>query len=372
MYKDFLEDAKEAFNGELVEALNEAAVVTDAPDVIYNTKISENEPKSKPKTAAAYKFDLLGDDTPPEFTLFFEGVPIASAGNIIGLTGPEKGGKSTVCSIIAAAAANTEIAVCGYSSQGLQSIIWIDTEQTNYYARLQFRRAAGLSCLDLRTFAVKGDFYTLRGASISERYDVLFEVLEDAPNYSLVIVDGITDVLENGINDEKGAVELAGALMEIAERKKLTIVTVIHTNKSDAARGWVGGELGRKCETVIKVKSDSDKNILDVTFPLTRGKKPAALCTLSIDDENGFPYRVNDVPKDPGRPAKYDVEFWRKLYGDDTQLHAKELEDRLIKAGVESKRTRGVISESKTKGILKQPLKIKNEPYIFAENGAKI
>lgn len=353
MYKDFLEDAKEAFNGELVEALNEAAVVTDATDVIYNAKISENEPKSKPETAAAYEFDLLGDEAPPEFTLFFDGVPFATAGNITGLTGPEKSGKSTVCSIIAAAAVNPEIEVCGFSSQDLQKLMWIDTEQCGYYAGLQFRRAGGLSGLDLRTFAAKNKFYTLRRASVSQRRAVLFEVLEDGRN-SLVIVDGITDVLKS-INDESEAVELWAALTEIAERNKLTIIANIHTNKADIARGWAGAELNKKCETIIKVKNE--KNLFDFTFALTRGKKPEN-GTVAINDENGKLYRVNDVAKDPGRPKKQDFEYWENLFANDKDKGFKQgqLKDKMKE--VEKDLTDGAaetrISRAKKKGILTQ------------------
>lgn len=358
MYKDLLEDAKEAYNGELVEALNSAAVEINAPDVVYNTKVV--------KKASKYKFDLLGDHTPPEFTLFFEGVPFATIGNVTGLMGPEKSGKSTLSSMIAAAAVNPEIDVCGFSSQGLQKIILIDTEQCNYYAGLQFRRAGDLSGLNPITFDAKSDLYTLRSASIKERYEILFEVLEDAPKYSLVIVDGITDVLES-INDEATAAELWHALTDIAEKKKITVIAVIHTNKTEIARGWVGAELQKKCEAIIKIKNDEKNNVFDFVFALTRGKRPTG-GTFAINDENGKPYRVNDVPKPVGKPEKYGVEFWRGVYGNDTKLPlvADALKDRLEKEGVERKRAGDIISEAKKKGYLTQEDK-RGAPYFLKD-----
>lgn len=358
MYPNLLRNAEDSVNGVLVEALNGASVEIDAPDVIDNAKVI--------KKGAKYKFDYFKDHTLPEFTLFFEGVSFATIGNVTGLIGPEKSGKSTLSSMIAAAAANPEIEVCGFSSQGLQKLILIDTEQCNYYAGLQFRRAGDLSGLDAKTFAAKSDFYTLRGASISDRREVLFEVLDDAPNYSLVIVDGITDVLDS-INDEATAAELWHELTDIAEKKKITIIAVIHTNNGGVARGWVGAELQKKCEAIIKIKNDEKNNVFDFVFSLTRGKRPTG-GTFMINDENGKPYRVNDVPKDPGRPEMYPFEFWRKLYEDDTRLPltTDKLKDRLEKEGIERDRAGDIIREAKKKGYLTQENK-RGAPYFLKQ-----
>jgi archaellum biogenesis ATPase FlaH len=356
MYKNSLEDAPKYVNGALVEALNGAAVVTDATDVINNAKVI--------KKGSKYKFDYFKDHTLPEFTLFFEGVAFATIGNVTGLIGPEKSGKSTLSSMIAAAAANPEIDVCGFSSQGLQKIILIDTEQCNYYAGLQFKRAGYLSGLDAKIFAGKSDFYTLRSASIEERRAVLFEVLDDAPNYSLVIVDGITDVLDS-INDEATAAELWHELTDIAEKKKITIIAVIHTNNGGVARGWVGAELQKKCEAIIKIKNDEKNNVFDFVFSLTRGKRPTG-GTFVINDENGKPYRVNDLPKDAGRPEKYPFKFWVGVYGNDTKLPlvTDALKDRLEKEGIERSKAGDIIREAKKKGYLTQEDK-RGAPYFL-------
>lgn len=355
MYKDLLEDAKEAYNGELVEALNSAAVEINAPDVIYNANIDNLIDK--------YELDFFANDDAPNFTLFSGGVPFASAGNLIALTGPPKAGKSTLCSIITAAAANPEIDVCGLNSEKLDKIFLFDSEQTKYYAKRQLKHACNLSNLTPVNFVERGKFYGLRQASIKERYEILLHSLSKIRN-ALVIIDGVTDFVNEGINDETAAVELCAELMRVAEANALTIIAVIHTNNGGGARGWVGSELTRKVETVMNVKVN-DAGVFDVTFPYTRGRKPAPFSFI-IDETSGLAILVNDVPKDAGRPEKYPFELWRKVYGMDSDkgLYTDELKDRLEKEGIERDRAGDIISEAKKKGYLTQEKK-RGAPYFL-------
>lgn len=355
---------KENKNGQNPNA-DESAVAVDLLREIDEkatnnaTKVGENGTQSNQNGTNidnlidSYELDFFADDDAPNYTLFSGGVPFASEGNLITVTGPPKAGKSTLCAMITAAAANPEIAVCGLNSQKINKIFLFDSEQTKYYAKRQIKHACTLSNLNPVDFVERGKFYGLRQASISERYKILFHLLSKVRN-ALVIIDGVTDFVSEGINDEKGAVELCAELMRVAEANALTIIAVIHTNSGgQQARGWVGSELTRKVETSIHIKAN-DAGVFDVTFPYTRGRKPSPFSFI-IDDDSGLPRIVNDVPKDPGRPEKYGVDFWKELFRDRKELTYAELMERLIAKGYNQSTSKSNIKRAKLKGFLLQP-----------------
>lgn len=333
------------------------------------TKIGENGTQSNlngtniDNLIDSYELDFFADDDAPNYTLFSGGVPFASEGNLITVTGPPKAGKSTLCAMITAAAANPEIAVCGLNSEKIDKIILFDSEQTKYYVKRQIKHACTLSNLSPVDFVKRGKFYGLRQASITERYEILFRLLGKVRN-ALVIIDGVTDFVSEGVNDEKGAVALCGELMRVAEANALTIIAVIHTNNGgEQARGWVGSELTRKVETSINIKTkEKEAGVFDVTFPYTRGKKPAPFSFI-IDDESGLPVLVNDVPKDPGRPEKYDAQFWKDLFDGQKELKYKEIQKRLKEQGemIRNDAATSAIRRAKDRGILAQ--EAQGKPY---------
>lgn len=296
-----------------------------------------------------YRLSLLQDVPAPAFTLLSDGIPFASGGNLIALIGPPKAGKSTLCAIIAAAAVG-QMDVCGIRGQKLKKITWIDSEQTDYYARLQFQRAAQLSGLGLAEFDRQNEFYALRKAHLCERSEALFNILYRSRD-SLIIADGITDFIPDGINNEGAAVGLCAQIMNIAETNNLTFLAVIHTNNGGNARGWVGGELTRKVETSIHIKTN-DAGLFDVTFPYTRGRKPNPFSFMIC--ENGLPYLIDAPLKEPGRPEKYSADFWTNLFDGKNELTTAELREKLIARGVKESVTKQAISDAKRKGILAQ------------------
>lgn len=295
---------------------------------------------------------------PPDYTLFANGTPFASKGNIILLSAPPKGGKSTLCTLLAAAALGANACgITGDFGQNEKKLVWIDTEQTEYYAALQFKRAARLSGLTMEKCDMHAKFWNFANVHYRKRNQLLTEKINEA-NDCLVILDGIGDFVLEGINDEKAAVRFVDNLLKTAKRQKITIVATLHANANGLARGWLGAETLRKCETNLCVKTQ--KNGFAVDFPFTRGPNPTEFY-FYLDSE-GLPVTTCEVTSNNGgnKQSKFSAEFWTKIFDGEENLSPAELKKRIVETGVNDGFARKLISNSKSEGFLIQTEKGKD------------
>lgn len=261
------------------------------------------------------KISLLNPPPPPAYILSAGGIPFASPGNLILLSAPPKAGKSTLCAILAAAALNADAGVCGLTSAltGQKRLTWIDTEQSAHYAALQFQRAARLSGLSLEEIETNeiAEFHTFRNVSLNNRSKLLIQKINETKD-GLIIIDGIGDFLLEGINDEKAAVKFVNQLLLLAHYGNAVLLLTLHTNANGLARGWLGAEILRKCETNLTIKPKNGGFIVD--FALTRSLTPPSF-SFSLD-ENGAPASIEKSHRKSyqGRPTKFDLDFWVKTF----------------------------------------------------------
>lgn len=209
-------------------------------------------------------------DTP---TIYLRDTVFGLAGSISFVTGLPKAGKSSIIApIIATAIRPNADPILQIKSDycNKKMVVYIDTEQTENRTQM-FRKRV------LKIAKIEGDCSYLETLSFLNYNPVTrVKILEDifdkvGSNLHMIIIDGLTDFLAGGVNDEIGSNEVIQILMKEAGRTGATVVSIIHENRgSSAARGHIGAEAERKGAAMISIKKDRDKQIHIIESKLAR------------------------------------------------------------------------------------------------------
>ena len=191
---------------------------------------------------------------PMDFLFNLFDVPCFPRGELVGLTGRAKSGKTFVTSMLMAEAVapqssseygSIRIPQLHRRRQSPLRVLWLDTEQSEESTQDILRhRLLPMAGEGATAFL---DVFNVRGECWQERLPLLeAAVTELLPD--LVILDGIRDLV-NDINDGVLAQEVIERLMRLAQEHQCCIVSVLHRNKSAedrSLRGWIGTELTNK------------------------------------------------------------------------------------------------------------------------------
>ncbi len=269
----------------------------------------------------------------PPVILKVGGIILATSGNISATIGKAKSKKSFLMSIMAAAAAsNTEVtSVEGCLTSTKRKVVYFDTEQSNYHVAKQQVRI-------LKLGAAKENLkvYRLREQNTSLRIDIIKRVITTSSDVGLFIIDGIRDLLVNGINDEANATEILDLLLHLSSKYNTHIMVVLHQNKTDAnARGHIGTEILNKAETTISVTKDLQDDRISVVQAEYSRNKPFEAFAFQIN-EDGIP-EVAAVPIKPGngktsiRPESFELKYHSQklngMFSISPELDASSLND---------------------------------------------
>lgn len=199
---------------------------------------------------------------PPVIALKIADSIVSTLGNILTLIGKAKSRKSFLISIAIAVAVAKDFVFNLFTShlpQDKQTVLLFDTEQSKFHVQLALLRICKMTGIKEPTNL---KVYGLRKYAPSERLQIIEYAIYNTPNIGIVFIDGAKDLITS-INDEEQATMLVSKFLKWTEELNISIVTVLHQNKSDTnARGHIGTELMNKSETVISVtKSDTDKEI---------------------------------------------------------------------------------------------------------------
>lgn len=240
---------------------------------------------------------------PMEFLFRLFGTPCFPRGELVGITGKPKSGKTFVSTVLMLLCFVDNLLAMGRASPGPLRVLWLDTEQSDestqdivlhrmmpmlkrYYPpekydeidRLLF--GGGVEAA-LHIFNVRQDAW-------QERMPLL-EVAVERFRPDLVIVDGIRDLV-NDINDGVLAQETVERLMHLASEQRCCVVCILHQNKSAEdrnLRGWIGTELTHKAFEVYECEK-SDARIFSFKQTLTR-KYDISDVMKYVTDEQGIP-----------------------------------------------------------------------------------
>lgn len=220
----------------------------------------------------------------PEYLFRMHDKDCFPRGELVGVQGKMKSGKTFFCSILMALCMKREVMTMTRNRPTGLRLMWIDTEQsrmsTQKILKNRLRQMIGAEHLPMEQLEV----FNLRARSWQERLP-LVETAVKRFRPELVVFDGIRDCVDD-INDYQLANDVITRLTQIAsghtpsegdEKQEqwppCCIVCVLHENKSDddkSLRGALGTELGNKDWELFEVTKDSDTMIFSVTQRATR------------------------------------------------------------------------------------------------------
>lgn len=206
-----------------------------------------------------------------EFLFSVDGVPVITSDDIHTIGAKQKGGKTSLVTILIAAALNGEWNRVKCLCPGM-TILYVDTEMKKIDTQKLGSKAAAMGGVKIERVDEKVHLVNFRPLSPQEmETGIRFFIKMYKPK--CVIIDGIVDLCSN-FNDVEASQNLVlNFLMKIAEEDKCAIINVLHTNKTDnytELRGHLGAFFEQKGTTVIKCEKDDNSNIVTVSFPTHR------------------------------------------------------------------------------------------------------
>lgn len=225
---------------------------------------------------------------PPVVALKIADSIVSTLGNVLTVIGKAKSRKSFLISVAIAVAISKDFVFNLFTSHlpnDKRTILLFDTEQSKYHVQLALLRVCKMIGIKEPTNL---KVYGLRKYAPSERLQIIEYAIYNTPNIGIVFIDGAKDLITS-INDEEQATMIVSKFLKWTEELNISIVTVLHQNKSDTnARGHIGTELMNKSETVISVtKAETDKEISIVN---------AEACRNMDFDPFGFEINEEGIP----------------------------------------------------------------------------
>ena len=231
---------------------------------------------------------------PVEFLFRLHNKPCFARGELVGLSGKAKSGKTFVCSILMALCFKDEVLSVQRIEPRKLHVLWYDTEQSDESTQdILCHRIMKMVSPQTSDLSALLDVFNVRRDAVAER----LPALEAAVRYrkpDLVILDGIRDLVAD-INDGVVAQNVVERLMHLASECHCCIVCVLHQNKSVEdrnLRGWIGTELKNKAFEVYECAKSSER-IFTWAQTDTRKYDIAEGLSFAVNDE-GIPYRCTE------------------------------------------------------------------------------
>ncbi len=228
---------------------------------------------------------------PMEFLFRLAGKPCFARGELTGLSGKAKSGKTFVSSILMALCFRSELLSVERIEPKRLHVLWYDTEQSEESTQDILRnRIIPLTGIAEDQFPNDlMDVFNVRGEAMADRIGILeLFVLRYQPD--LVVLDGIRDLVAD-INDGVVAQDTIERLMRLASDNHCAIVCVLHQNKSQEdrnLRGWIGTELKNKAFEVYECSKSSERIFTWVQTD-TRKYDISTPLQFAVNDQ-GLPY----------------------------------------------------------------------------------
>ena len=204
-----------------------------------------------------YIFDFSNRNVAlPDYLISINGVGMFARKSLTCITGRAGQGKSqSLIPIVAAPLAQREL--LGVTPlRPVKQILWIDTEQEAWSISEKANRLLRLMGMpDFSPTPSNLTMLTTRQASGNkERLEVTKDAIEDI-NPDVVILDGITDMVQH-MEDPDEAQQLVAGWLKMIDERDITLFVVIHQNEggeSNKLRAFIGSELMRKASNILQV-----------------------------------------------------------------------------------------------------------------------
>jgi len=220
-----------------------------------------------------------------EIILTIDGRICGTMENIICFTGLPKAGKSSyLTACIASAFTAFPIFDMKINLPKKRNVItYIDTESSQYDFYKGMDRIKGF--LQLKAMPKNLHAYHFRDLNQDEIKDCIEYYLNSVPECSVLIVDGLLDLLLD-YNDPTESRHLINWLKKITSQKKIMVIGVVHTGKSNnQTLGTFGSMIDRYCQTVVIVEKNPKENIYELKPKFLRSD--ADFGSIAITNING-------------------------------------------------------------------------------------
>ena len=262
----------------------------------------EHSPKTKEKLQRLEQRRIRPNSLIPKRRFLFEmfDKPCFARGELVGITGRAKSGKTFFTSMLMALGVCNEVMGIRRIDPKPLRVLWMDTEQSEESTQeilcdrimklWQRNMPEGESTDNFPSDMF--DIFNVRADAWQDRLPMLETAIKEY-HPDLVILDGIRDLV-NDINDGILSQQVIERLMHLASETECCIVSVLHQNKASEdknLRGWIGTELTYKSFEVYECSKDSDR-IFSVKQTMTR--KYDIIDTLQfVVDAEGLPMPVS-------------------------------------------------------------------------------
>lgn len=278
-----------------------------------------------------YRITSQSNYPTPNPIISINGESIATAGNIMAISGLQKSGKSSLSNIILSGAIREIIwdgVPAGFfvSKSIASAIIHIDTEQAKHrhLSNLKYGILKRVGRIDEPDYFYS---YNVRGLDIQKATELLNEVFSGAAqkhgSIHFALIDGIADFV-TGVNEDVECSDMVKTLETLATEYNTLVIVVIHRNPNDSkVRGHLGSHLLRKCEAILTVKKENDCTYIDPDELRTAAKNDIPKYLFQFDKSKGYHVCIGEMEK-----------------GDNTNStdQCQNFVDNILKEGVEYQR----------------------------------
>jgi len=250
--------------GEVVNNKN-VDIVDDIVGEAVCQPTSDEQQRTERLAALSAMRVASGTEVPPEEpALTVDEVGVFALGDIHGLKGKQKCGKTTMLKVcLAAWMQGRQFRVVSPLEE--PRVLYMDTEQKASDVKLIVTDVIQMTGLAAEYVDDHLQVYALRRRDFNLLLDDMRLLISDF-RPTVVVVDGIVEFVAS-FNDESMAKQLIHELLCISEDNRLAMVCVLHTNKADEdhnMRGHLGTMLAQKAGTVLECKKDKGSSVITV------------------------------------------------------------------------------------------------------------
>lgn len=249
-----------------VENTSGAGLIDFVVDEAVDQPTADEQQRQERRQALRTMRMTSATEVDPEVpALTVDEVGLFALGDIHGLKGKQKCGKTTMLKVcLAAWMQGRQFRVVS----GLEEprVLYMDTEQKASDVKLIVTDVIRMTGLDAAYVDDHLQVYALRRRDYDLLLDDMRLLISDF-NPHVVVIDGIVEFVAS-FNDESMAKKLIHDLLCICEDQRLAMVCVLHTNKADEdhnMRGHLGTMLAQKAGTVLECKKDKGSSVITVT-----------------------------------------------------------------------------------------------------------
>lgn len=248
----------------------------------------------------------------PEPTITISGAAIASPGNITGIGGPSKAGKTAVSGVMIAGAISTTGDIDGWPefevvpNENEYAVIELDTEQSaadqQHNVRSRIKRAGFDTTpdyyLSYNIRQVKFDEYQKYTSDICDLAEKKFKGIH------LLLIDGGADFIASA-NDDVKSKEIVQFFTHLAIKHNCPVIIIVHQNPgSDKERGHFGSEIQRKCYGLLTLTKEGDISTLSPKIMRKAGHGDVTSISFKYCKEKGYHIAVDAVDKEKLKAQK--------------------------------------------------------------------